>query len=462
MGHERAFASAFDGDLVGLEEELGRYVHRKIFRIFSLELELGPAPEVELRTLSDAEVLTRLGELLQSEDPPRPEARRYFETALAADGDRAAAMVGLARVAEHQRSWQQADRLYARAVAAAPDNAMVLFRYGDALVAGRGDLEAAVRMLKKSVALAPEFGPAWSAFTAALLEAGEDSKELLGAARTAHQLLPQDRDATWDLLTVLISAERWEEARAFVDSDFLDSEAERGRALRLLVHGGLERVHELIAVQACDLASNRVEWAAENLSGADDEQTLRQRIADARSAVVRCQLSGHFEAAKELVENGQEDAARLMLLEIAEQMPESDLSRRALHLVDRIDNPDREQEVSSGLVISAISEEELDRLNVRLESGDFELALEVLIELQARSGPSERVWIDHKINEVRGVLEHNHSVEVFNRAVDLYNTKNYAHAVRLLEKLIQDMPATFDTSSARSLLNKARAASGEL
>ncbi len=72
---EAAFARAFGGDREALEDELDRYVHRKIFRIFSLELELGPAAEIVVRSMPEAEVLTRLGELLQSETPPRPEAR---------------------------------------------------------------------------------------------------------------------------------------------------------------------------------------------------------------------------------------------------------------------------------------------------------------------------------------------------------------------------------------------------
>ncbi len=335
---------------------------------------------------------------------------------------------------------------------------MVLYRYGDALVAGRGDVEAATRLLEKSVLLEPGFGPAWSALAAALHDSGADADALLLAARTAYQLLPHDRDAPWDLLTALIAAGHWEEAREFVASAFPEVTAERGRALRLLVHGGLEQAHELVAAGTCDLAAARVDWAAENLSGADGEQTLAQRIADARSAVDRCRLGERFEAAEALLEGGDEVAARMMLLEIAGQAPESALARRARGLVDRIDNPGREREAAAGMVISSISADELELLNTRLENGDFERALEQLVELRARSGPAEAEWVDHKIDEVRGVLEHNRYVESFNQAVDLFNTKDFAGAVRLLENLLRDTPAAFDTSSARSLLAKAREA----
>jgi tetratricopeptide (TPR) repeat protein len=452
-----AFERAFDGDIAGLEEALRRFVHRDIFRIVSVETEIEAPVGVEVRRMSEAEVLNRLGELLLGEDGLRPEAAAYFERALAAGGEDGRALVGLARLAERSGDRDRAAALYQRALASTPDDPVVLYRCGAALVDGQGDAAEAAAILRRSVDLAPEFGPAWSALTAALLDLGAEGGELLEAARVAYRLMPRDRDAAWDLLAALVASGRWCEARSFVESGFADRPADRARALATVVREALDAAHGLMADGQCDVAGERVDWAAASLDDAPGVAGLRQRVERGRNAVARCRLARRIREAEEMLAAGDSEAARSALAEVVENPASGELTERARRLLERIDQP-HAAGASSTVVITAVSQTELDRLNDLIAGGELEKALTFLRELGSRVGPSERAWIDSKIDEVRRAVDESRYVDGFNRAVDLYNDRDYEGAVRVLERLLAQMPAGWDSSSARSLLARARTA----
>ena len=80
--------------------------------------------------MSYAEVLYRLGDLLENHRPERPERKTYFETATEVDPDYGAPISAMAVEAEKMANWGAARTLHERAAKFSPNDAMVLFRWG--------------------------------------------------------------------------------------------------------------------------------------------------------------------------------------------------------------------------------------------------------------------------------------------------------------------------------------------
>ena len=65
------------------------------------------------------------------------------------------------------------------------------------------------------------------------------------------------------------------------------------------------------------------------------------------------------------------------------------------------------------------------------------------------------MWIDGKIQELQRTLDYNHSVEIYNAAVELYNRQEYDTVVTMLDEFLAATPDGPQTASVRSLRNDA-------
>ena len=80
-----AFSAAFSSDYEPLEKELRGYLRTLRFPSIQTTADFDLDKDYEIRKMSYAEVLYRLGDLLANQLPVRPEQKRYFETAIGVD-----------------------------------------------------------------------------------------------------------------------------------------------------------------------------------------------------------------------------------------------------------------------------------------------------------------------------------------------------------------------------------------
>ncbi|MEJ2582166.1 MAG: DUF1570 domain-containing protein, partial [Acidobacteriota bacterium] len=150
---DEAFAEAFSSDYETLMRELRAYLRSLRLPSIELRAKIDLDKNLEIRKMSQTETLHRLGELLASQIPDRPDRRAYFEAALELDPDYGPVLSSLAIEAEKSADWEAARDLHRRAFAASPDEALVAFRWGDFL-SRRGDgFEHAVNVLTRSTEL---------------------------------------------------------------------------------------------------------------------------------------------------------------------------------------------------------------------------------------------------------------------------------------------------------------------
>ncbi|MEJ2188841.1 MAG: tetratricopeptide repeat protein, partial [Acidobacteriota bacterium] len=184
-----AFDQAFGIDRETLEGELRMYLKRDRLPYGTTRAEILPASVLDVRSMSEAETLYRLGELLLSQSSDRPEAVEHLATALQADPDLGRAAAALAVTAEMRGDADTARALYQRALRTAPDDPLVLLRWGEFLFRSENELDAAAAVLEKCAALDPGLAPAWVALAKVYADSGSSSEQALNAAETAHRLL---------------------------------------------------------------------------------------------------------------------------------------------------------------------------------------------------------------------------------------------------------------------------------
>ena len=182
-----------------------------------------------------------------------------IQKAIAAHPTRAdSAQLNLANALFDCGQYAKAASAYARALQAAPDDAVALARYADALQM-TGDHKNAVALYRRALAIAPSDANAWHNLAHALQKC-DLAQESLAAAERALALRPDYAEALNSCGNALVSLDRPKEAAACyrraiaLKPDFAELYGNLGNALRALG----ERSEALVAYnQAIALNANR-------------------------------------------------------------------------------------------------------------------------------------------------------------------------------------------------------------
>ncbi len=454
-----AFTAAFGDDLPALERELRRYLRSpRALPHVRATVDIHLDTSLEVRELARSEVYFRLGDLVANIDGR--DSLEYFRAAVAADPANGPALSALAVAAEGRADWRRAGKLHHEALAASPNDPLVLFRWGEYLAARGHDPGAATSVLERSTRLDPAFGPAWAALTRRYLEAGLSGGEVLAAAETAHRLQPTDTAVIRNLLVLYLRDDRRRQAVELVERSLRSHADLQAESWSLIVHNDLRRARELLQDGAADRAERRLEVAEPALPRTGSPIVLGSRMEMTRAAVAHHRAAVLCRDAEQLLDSGSREAARAALDEALSRVGDGPLAASCRRLRDIIDGPAGSPPitVSRASPPPAPTRQDIDRLNALLAEHDLEGAHRLLAELRPAARGASLEWIDDWILEVEAKMRYNRAIEEYNRAVDLYNAGRYAETAEILEALIATLPDYRQADLARALLGDARKA----
>jgi tetratricopeptide (TPR) repeat protein len=454
---ETAFADAFGSNYQMIERDVRTHLRGPRIPFLKSKAEIDVDQSMTIREMSHADVLYRLGDLLSIQIPERPENAAFFERALEVDANHSPSLTALALAAEERAEWEAAGNFYARAVRANPDDAVALFHRGEFLSRQHGDPQSAVATLTRATQLEPSFAPAWAALSHLYVRLGDSSPAALAAAETAHRLAPADDDATLSLLRLYLRLDRREQAERLIETDLQSTPPTQGEAWIALLLNDLLRARELLHEDQALEASARLDAVEADLHFAARPQIIERALADVRTAVSEHNGAKIYDLAFAEYERGEPAAARALLEKALAELPATGpVTATCRHLMDVIDRPE-EYAPPQETPVSPTSEE-IDRLNRMLAAGDLESAVHYLGQIRDRSTGAQTRWIDGKIRELQSTLAYNRYVDTYNAAVDLYNRKEFARVITMLESLLATLPEGPQAASVRTLMDDARAA----
>jgi tetratricopeptide (TPR) repeat protein len=456
MPEDEAFGFAFATDYEGMARDLRAHLRSPRLPYIETRAEFDVDAFYEVRELSYADVLYRLGELLSNHDPDRPERVRYFEEAVEVDPEHAGALSALALESERRADWSTANTLYERAAAAGTDDPVVLFRWGRFLSRRGGSQKMAIDLLRRSTRLDPSFGPAWAELAKVYADTGVISDEALTVARIAHGMQPSDVVAARNLLQLYLRRDLRQEAVALVEEAFSSLRAAQARAWMMVVQYDTLKARELLQADRPEDAARRLDLAEQIAERTAMPEVSIHDIETSRRSIVEHQAASLYERAQQLYELDDVDGARMLLTEALDQIDDGPVAFSCRQLLDVIDYPNRFDQSSELSQISSPTPDEIEQFNRLLGAGDFESALRLLEEMRTRTDDSRRPWLDGKIREIQSTLAYNSFVEAYNHAIDLYNADRFDEAVTVLETLLTTLDAGPEANTTRALLEDAR------
>ncbi len=452
-----AFRTAFDADYATLEAELRRYLKAPRLPSLSTRLEIDVDGSGALRELPRVETLFRLGELLAAHTPERPDALGYFEAALELDPEHAPSLSALALAAERRADWDRARSAHQRAVAASPEDPMVLLAWGRFLARRTGGAEDPIPVLRRATELAPTLAPAWAELAAVHLRRGDTSASAVEAAATAHRLQPNDLGLAETALRLALRADHREAAVAVIATSLAGRSGRADDAWTMVLQKDLARARELLRDDQPEASLARLELAEADLPAAARPEAIRSAIVAARGAVRRHLAAQRYSSASRLYAEGDPAGARALLEEALSELPADDsLAWSCRSLLEVIDHPERFR--SQPPPVPSPTQDEISELNRRLAADDLAGAVALLRTLRERSEGPQRRWVDAKIDELQWTIDYNRFVDAYNLAVDHYNLGEPERAAEVLERLVAELPAGSERESALALLRDARAA----
>jgi Flp pilus assembly protein TadD len=199
---DEAFEAAFGLSVRELDRALQRYVKKRRFAGVSLPADAFPAPlDPEVEPADPAEVAEALGRLSLAADKGE-QARHYFEAALALDPAAARAQTGLGEIYARDGRWNEADTAFARALAVAPEDALVQLDYAEHLQRHSETAESpealavllarARRHYVRSWEADPAIPETYAMYGSTFLADGEDPARGLATLEHAQRLLPSN------------------------------------------------------------------------------------------------------------------------------------------------------------------------------------------------------------------------------------------------------------------------------
>jgi tetratricopeptide (TPR) repeat protein len=455
---DQAFAASFSTDYGGLEAELRAYLRSLRLPWIETTTEIDLDREFEVRVMPYAEVLYRLGDLLASQQPERPERRTYFEVSARIDPEYGRSLSALAVEAEKMADWETASDLHERASNTSPDDPIVLFRWGEFMSRRGRDYRQAAAALTRSTELDPSFAPAWAALARVYADAGDDSEEAIEAARIASSMRPTDIMAANDLARLYLRSDRRKDAVVVIENALGSNRLVQAGAWTLVIEQDLRRARELLEEFHIDAATRRLDLAEEIVDRSLHPGVARLNIDSTRRMIIEHQAASLFNRAQELLSQGDREGARLLLTEALELTEESAVASSCRRLLTILDQPDRRRGEIVTTFNPSPTAEEINHYNNLIASKDFEGALEFLERIRNRVGFDQLRWVDERIREIQQSIAYNRFVDEYNRAVDFYNNKQFGEAVQALEELLTTLPEGREAESAKALLNDAREA----
>jgi tetratricopeptide (TPR) repeat protein len=456
--HE-AVGRAFNTDLAGLEKELRRYVDRGIYKYLEADVSIEVDLPITTERMTHADVLYRLGDLLVHLDQPRSEAPEHLHAAVQADPEHGPALAALGLLAEQHARWEEAYSYYRRALAAAPDDAVVQYRGGAYLLERGEDLDIARAALNRATELDPSFGLAWVDLARAYLLFGDFNDRALRAAENAHRLLPSRIDVARYVFRLYLATGRRGDALAIVEHGFVSNTAVQRRARAEVVRNDLARARQLVAEGHSADAAQILDDAEAAVLSAVGEDLLREQIEAVRGYIRERKATARYNEAVVAYNRGDLEVARQILLELQPDLPEGRQAEAVRSLLEAVDDPERGVVAETTVTfLSGIGPDDIERFNQLIANRDLEGARQLLDQLSRRANADEREWVDARIAEIESVFAYNVFVEQFNRAVDQYNDGAFRAAITTLEQLLAAQPDASYLDEARELLDDARAA----
>lgn len=452
-----AFRAAFDCDHPTLEAELRRYLKGPRLPSVSTPAKDEIDRSSVLRDLPRVETLHRLGELLAAQTPERPEAVAYFEAALELDPGHTPSLSALALAAERRADWSGARAAHRRAVAASPEDPVVLLSWGQFLTRRSEGGEDPIPVLRRAAELAPDSAPAWAALAAAYARRGDGSAAALDAAATAHRLQLDDTALAEMVLRLALQADLREQAAGVIAASFAGRPERAAEAWMMVLQKDLARARELLGDDRPEASLARLELAEADLAAAARPDEIRSAIAATRGAVRRHLAAERYSRASRMYAEGDPAGARAVLEQALSELPVEDaLAWSCRSLIEAIDHPERFG--SQPPPVTSPSPDEISELNRLLAAADLAGAVTLLRAIRGRSEGPQRRWVDAKIDELQWTIDYNRFVDAYNRAVDHYNLGEHERAAEVIEGLLVELPAGSERESALALLRDARAA----
>jgi len=211
---DQAAAKAF-GDLKKLQDQLSRYIGRFTFSYFQTKAPAEPpASDIRLRTISDAEEEAYRGGFFAIRG--RPEAKEILQNAVNLDPSLALAHQNLALAEFFEGSRDSAVASISEAVKLEPQNGLTRYLRADFSFTGASAFPQDEQIeddLRKSIAVSPDFPPAYALLGLYLSRAQRSTGEALSFARKAVELEPGNSNYLFYLAQVLTQIRRFDEAQ---------------------------------------------------------------------------------------------------------------------------------------------------------------------------------------------------------------------------------------------------------
>jgi tetratricopeptide (TPR) repeat protein len=320
-----AFRRAFGIDDAELEKELRNYVRKSLYEVRIVPVEPGEEVSFTRRELSRAEALARLGHLQVSLDKSLwPAATDHFQAALALDPGDAQALAGLGRIAALSGRPREAIPWLQRAAAAAPDDFVIQYLFGLALLDAqaatpdRAEMRRARDAFARAVALQPDFGEAWARLGYAQTQERPDgavTAEALASFEAAHRLLPSRTDIAFNLMLTYARSGQHDRAQEVLDHTLAvhGTPGEVRHAREALVREGRHDAEELIGRGDLEQAEARLGDLAEQAATPEQRAELLARRTEVRDVLDYNRFVDRYNHAMEIA--GRDPHAAIAILE---------------------------------------------------------------------------------------------------------------------------------------------------
>jgi tetratricopeptide (TPR) repeat protein len=275
---------------------------RNIFAIYGNDERPGstfrlPVPRVDVEVqpapLRRAELLTELGSFLTTFDALLPEAERHIRAALELEPENANALVAFGELRMRQKKFADAEGLFAKGVAAAPNDGEVALAYAEALLrdelgpfaetnpVGAPDVERfhhARTLARRALELHADAGRAYGVIGTSYI--GDNDRDLgIATLQKAHALLPGRADYALHLAALLRRSGRTAESDALLAQLDAMHDAQVSFAARaIVVTVDLEHINDLIREQKLDEAVTAMRALASKTSDAQAKADLERQV----------------------------------------------------------------------------------------------------------------------------------------------------------------------------------------
>ncbi len=326
-------------ELAALDRELALYIKGYSFPYTKAEITLGSEAVLVRSSVSRADVLYRLGDLLANlDDSRRGDAEAYLRSALALQADHGPAIADLARLAEDAGRREEAGRLHEQAARLAPDDWIVQYLYARYLLeeAKTGSLATARRSLERVVALRPEFGDAWADLGYTYQDDRSLGAAALNALETAYRLLPARPEVAFNLALAYVHNGRIDEARRLADQSLRGKQDLASNIRESILSYRYNEVQDLVQKQKLSAALPLLREIQTQTTRPDFAASLGRQIAEIEGVVSHNGFVDRYNAAVERVNRGKLREAAEILEQLAAETMDPYNAQKAKDLLARI------------------------------------------------------------------------------------------------------------------------------